>query len=71
MVNSARSGLIIGISLALPILIFTTLNFIIGLIATGCIAMVTVVVVGSIPLAGWKLGVSLLAMFFWKNGNYV
>lgn len=55
--ESAVMGIIIGLSVALPVLVFTTMNIIIGFIAWGVIVMVTVCVVGSIPLLGWKLGV--------------
>ena len=48
-----------GISLAFPILVFTTFNVVIGFLATVCIGLVATVVVGIIPLAGWKLGVSV------------
>lgn len=47
----------IGLSLALPVLIFTTCNWIIGLLAALTIALITNAVVGLIPLLGWKLGV--------------
>ena len=59
LVDSAVLGVVVGISIAFPILTFTTLNIAIGLLATLCIGMVTTIVVGIIPLAGWKLGVSL------------
>lgn len=51
-------GIIIGLSLALPVLVLTTMNIIIGFIAWMVIVMVTVCVLGFIPLLGWKLGVS-------------
>lgn len=57
LVKSAVRGVVIGISLAFPILTITTLNVVIGFLATICITMITVVVVGLIPLIGWKLGV--------------
>ncbi|XP_052106368.1 protein dispatched homolog 1-like [Mytilus californianus] len=57
LVKSAVRGVVIGISLAFPILTLTTLNVVIGFLATICITMITVVVVGLIPLIGWKLGV--------------
>ena len=53
----AVQGIIIGLSLALPVLIFTTCNWIIGLLAALTIALITNAVVGLIPLLGWKLGV--------------
>ncbi|XP_061195977.1 protein dispatched homolog 1-like [Saccostrea echinata] len=55
--DSAYLGIIIGLSVALPVLIITTMNFIIGFLAWVVIALVTVCVLGSIPLLGWKLGV--------------
>lgn len=55
--ESAVMGIIIGLSVALPVLVLTTMNIIIGFIAWTVIVMVTVCVVGSIPLLGWKLGV--------------
>ncbi|XP_063427252.1 protein dispatched homolog 1-like [Mytilus trossulus] len=57
LVKSAVRGVVIGISLAFPILTITTLNVVIGFLATICITMITMVVVGLIPLIGWKLGV--------------
>ncbi|VDI79206.1 Hypothetical predicted protein [Mytilus galloprovincialis] len=57
LVTSAVRGVVIGISIAFPILTITTLNVVIGFLATICITMITVVVVGLIPLIGWKLGV--------------
>ena len=48
----------IGVTVALPILIFATQNWIVGLMATGTIVVITVSVIGLIPMAGWKLGVS-------------
>lgn len=56
--DSAVMGIIIGLSLALPVLVLTTMNIIIGFIAWMVIVMVTVCVLGFIPLLGWKLGVS-------------
>ncbi|XP_061195988.1 uncharacterized protein LOC133204259 [Saccostrea echinata] len=55
--ESAYFGILIGLSLALPVLVLTTMNFIIGFLAWVIIALVTVCVLGSIPLLGWKLGV--------------
>ncbi|XP_062590675.1 protein dispatched homolog 1-like isoform X2 [Saccostrea cucullata] len=55
--DSAYLGIIIGLSVALPVLILTTMNFIIGFLAWMVIALVTTCVLGSIPLLGWKLGV--------------
>lgn len=59
LVKSAVTGLAVGISLAFPILVFTTFNVVIGFLATVCIGLIATVVVGIIPLAGWKLGVSV------------
>ena len=47
----------IGLSLAFPVLVFTTCNWIIGLLATLTIGLITLAVVGLIPLVGWSLGV--------------
>lgn len=55
--TSAVQGVIIGLCLALPLLILTTLNVVIGFLATVVIGLVTACVIGIIPLAGWKLGV--------------
>ncbi|XP_062590695.1 protein dispatched homolog 1-like isoform X2 [Saccostrea cucullata] len=55
--ESAYFGILIGLSVALPVLVLTTMNFIIGFLAWVVIALVTVCVLGSIPLLGWKLGV--------------
>ncbi len=53
-------GVGVSISVALPILIFATHNALVGLAATITIALVTISVIGVIPLAGWKIGVSLI-----------
>lgn len=50
-------GIAIGICIAWPILTFATHNFIVGALATLVISIITVSVIGVIPLAGWKLGV--------------
>jgi hypothetical protein len=52
------SGVILGVSLVLPILIVSTCNVLNGFMATLTICGVTVCVIGVIPLCGWKLGVS-------------
>ncbi|XP_071162133.1 protein dispatched homolog 1-like [Mytilus edulis] len=57
LVKSAILGLVVGITVAFPILALTTLNVVIGFLATVCIGLVTTIVVGIIPLAGWKLGI--------------
>ena len=55
--SSAVQGVIIGLCLAFPILVIATSNIIVGLMATVTICLITVSVIGVIPLAGWKLGV--------------
>ena len=57
--SSAITGIMVGLFSAWPILIFTTLNFVIGTLAVITIGLVTACVVGMIPLVGWKLGVSV------------
>ena len=59
--SSATVGVVIGLCLALPILIIATGNLIVGLMATLTIVVITVSVIGVIPMAGWKLGVSFLS----------
>ena len=46
-----------GLVLALVILTVATMNWIISLLATLTIGLITCCVVGVIPMAGWKLGV--------------
>ena len=58
LVMSAIIGIVIGISISLPILIFATGNYIVGTLATITILFVSVAIVGFIPLLGWELGVS-------------
>lgn len=53
----AVQGVAIGLCLALPVLVFTTCNWIIGLLAALTISLITNAVVGLIPMLGWKLGV--------------
>ncbi|KAL4238405.1 hypothetical protein ACF0H5_003114 [Mactra antiquata] len=55
--RNAVYGIIIGVSLALPILIIATRNIITGFLATFSMCCSTVCVIGVIPLGGWKLGV--------------
>ncbi|XP_013386010.1 uncharacterized protein LOC106155638 [Lingula anatina] len=55
--STALMGIVIGISLSFPILVFATQNIIMGFLATLTMGMVTVCVVGVIPMVGWKLGV--------------
>jgi len=54
---SAKIGILIGLTLAFPVLVFTTSNWVIGILATLTIALITVCVVGLIPIVGWNLGV--------------
>jgi len=61
LVRSAVVGIIVGIVIALPILIFATHNILIGLYATITIMIIVLSVIGFIPLVGWKLGVSKLS----------
>ena len=58
LVDNARLGIILGVSLSLPILVVSTCNVINGLLATLTICCATVCVIGVVPMAGWKLGVS-------------
>ena len=59
LVISAVTGIIVGLSCALPILIVATMNVFVGIMATVNIALITVTVLGFIPMMGWKLGVSI------------
>ncbi|XP_061167576.1 protein dispatched homolog 3-like [Saccostrea echinata] len=54
--DNALLGIVIGVCLAFPILSLSTMNFVIGFLATFSICCTTVCVIGVIPLAGWKLG---------------
>ena len=63
LVNNARLGIILGVSLSLPILVVSTCNVINGLLATLTICCITVCVMGVVPMAGWKLGVSTCLSF--------
>ena len=58
LVDGAFLGIIIGISIAFPILVIATQNIIVGTFAAINILAITVCVLGVIPLAGWKLDVS-------------
>ena len=58
LVHSAVMGIIIGICVAFPILVIATANILVAFYATVTIGLITVSVVGTLPLAGWKLGVS-------------
>ena len=53
------TGLVVGLGVALPILIFATANIFTGLLATCSIVLSTLSVVAVIPLGGWKLGVGI------------
>ncbi|CAH1792544.1 unnamed protein product [Owenia fusiformis] len=57
LVTNALTGIMIGISIAFPILVLATMNILVGLCATLNLVCITVCVVGVIPMAGWKLGV--------------
>lgn len=50
-------GIIIGISIAFPVLILATGNIFGGFLATAIIVCVTVSVLGVLPLNGWKVDV--------------
>lgn len=54
--DNAIQGIIIGLTLAFPIITLTTMNVIIGMFATLSICCTTVCVIGVIPIAGWNLG---------------
>ena len=58
LVSSAVMGIVVGMCCAFPILTIATHNIIIGLLATLSIGGIIICVIGVIPLAGWKLGVS-------------
>ncbi|XP_078001163.1 protein dispatched homolog 1-like [Glandiceps talaboti] len=54
--DSAIKGVVLGISLAFPLLVMTTTNIVLGAMATISIAATTWCVIAVIPMAGWKLG---------------
>ncbi|XP_069118440.1 protein dispatched homolog 1-like isoform X1 [Argopecten irradians] len=56
MEKNAVTGIAIGVSLAFPILCLSTMNVVVGSLATLSICCTTICVIGVIPLAGWKLG---------------
>ncbi|ELU03862.1 hypothetical protein CAPTEDRAFT_209557 [Capitella teleta] len=56
LVSSAVQGILIGLGVVLVVLICATRNIIVGLLGTLTICLITICVVGMIPLAGWKLG---------------
>ncbi|CAB4019605.1 dispatched homolog 1-like, partial [Paramuricea clavata] len=57
LVKNAVQGVALGLALALLILTVATMNWIVSLLATLTIGLITCCVVGVIPMAGWKLGV--------------
>jgi len=54
---NAFLGIVVGITIALPVLTVATSNVIGGMFATLIIACITICVLGILPLAGWKLDV--------------
>ena len=67
---NAFLGIVVGITIALPVLIVATSNVIGGMFATLIIACITVCVLGILPLAGWKLDVRFISIFHgivWKT----
>jgi predicted RND superfamily exporter protein len=56
LVDTATQGIAVGISLAFLVITMATMNVITGFLATLNICVVTVSVVGMIPMVGWKLG---------------
>jgi len=56
LVKTAIQGIAIGLAAAIPILIIATKNIWTGLLASLTLCMITVSVIGTIPLAGWKFG---------------
>lgn len=58
--ENAVFGVVLGVGLAFPILVIATKNIITGFLATFTMCCSTVSVIGVIPLAGWKLGVSFI-----------
>ncbi len=63
LVWNAFVGIIVGLCIALPILIIATNNFVTGFLATLTLLFIIVMVLGLIPMAGWKLGVRLFSIF--------
>lgn len=57
LVQSAVNGILMGLGLTLPLLIIMTTNWIVALMCCLTISLITVGVIGIIPLAGWKLGI--------------
>ena len=60
LVGTATQGIAVGIALAFVVITLATKNIITGLLATLNIGVVTLSVVGLIPMIGWKLGVRTL-----------
>ena len=60
LVGTAIQGIAVGIALAFVVITLATKNIITGLLATLNIGVVTLSVVGLIPMIGWKLGVRTL-----------
>ncbi|OWF55417.1 protein dispatched homolog 3-like [Mizuhopecten yessoensis] len=56
MEKNAVTGIAVGVSLAFPILCLSTMNVIVGSLATLSICCTTICVIGVIPTAGWRLG---------------
>jgi hypothetical protein len=54
---NAVNGLLIALSLAFVVLMLSTLNLIVGLVAFACIGAVVSSTVGTMFLIGWKVGV--------------
>ena len=59
LVWNAFLGIIIGLCIALPILVIATNNIAIGFLATCTLICITIMVLGFIPIVGWKIGVSI------------
>uniref|UniRef100_A0A7M5XG14 SSD domain-containing protein n=1 Tax=Clytia hemisphaerica TaxID=252671 RepID=A0A7M5XG14_9CNID len=57
LLQGAKQGIIIGLCVAFPVLVITTLNWVVGVFAIVTIALITISVIGLIPMLGWKLGV--------------
>ena len=66
LVDNAVLGIVMGVSLAFPVLVLATCNIINGLLATLTICCITACVIGIVPVGGWKLGVSSINFSFIK-----
>ena len=64
---NAFLGIIVGLCVALPILIIATNNFVTGFLATFTLILITTMVIGLIPMAGWKLGVRFGTNYYRKT----